>query len=175
MTEIRDPNTQQGAEVNTRGQLESASTVQDITALISEEDGEMYVLVSEYTTAQNDDEVIYLQNTSNKSLHIARIIAAADIDSVVDVHKATGTPAGAGAIVPVNLSFSAGKTADVVALGNAEVTGLSTTAITDFFLLAKTTYDLDYKGALILAKNDAISVKYNSTGLIAVNIFFYFD
>ena len=159
------------AEVNARGQLEVASMSEPELHYFSQR-GQVGYWNSTYS-ATGGEEVIYIQNTEARVLHIERLIMSSTVASLFTLFKVTSATAAAGtALTPVNPNLSAGTPGQENSFGNASVTG-SLSGDTLFvgsigIVLQDFTYD--FGGAIILGENDAVAMTLTTTGVPQVHI-----
>lgn len=111
MTVIRGPDTQQGANVNSEGQLEVHAVVEEeiIDASLV---GRSYAWTSGTQDIDATDTMLFVKNTGDRKLHLERIeIIGSNVACTWTIHigSDTTTPAGGTTITPVNLNriFSA--------------------------------------------------------------------
>ena len=117
MTITRDPNTGQGALVNSQGQLEVHAVVEE-EIIDASLDGNAYVWTSGTQDIDAGDTMLFVKNTGERSLNLDRMeIIGSNVACTWTIHigSDTTTPAGGSVITPVNLNriFSA-KDADAV-------------------------------------------------------------
>lgn len=148
---------------------------------VSRDDGQSYVLHIKDADAADGDLIAYLRNDSKdkklyiQDIHISSPVACKFIMSFGNATAATGT-----SVTPVNMNKTKTFDADVTALGNAAVGGVS--ASTDFASLrigASGTGELDFGDTLILGQNDNIVIESDlitsSPDLVEVDIFFFIE
>jgi len=165
------------AQVNEENMLNVKSVTEPLIAHTSHDAGKAYFAHSSYTTTDVTQRVLSIKNTSaDKNLYIDKIYLATDTTCKWIVEKVTaGTGAGTD-VTPVNLNFTSGNTADGTFKGNAEVTGITgATHLGHWNLLADTSDEIDFQGALILGQNDEIAIKIAETTVaVGATIFFHY-
>ena len=174
---IRDPATSRGMNVTPDGHGETEAVSVSTIEHISDKDGLSFSWTSTFATGGTDIEVISIQNDSTeKVLHIDKIVIGAIILAVFTLNRRTSGTAGGTTITGVPLNFDAGKTAEATAFGNASVTGtLAGDIVTHIQVPADETIQIDLHGAVILGKDDVIYIESLTNTTIYVSIFGHFD
>jgi hypothetical protein len=159
------------AEVNERGQLEVAAMTEPELHYFSKL-GSVGYWNSTYS-ATGGEEVIYIQNTEARPLHIERLVTSSTVASLFTVFKVTSATAAAGtAITPVNPNLSNGTPGQENSFGNASVTGSLSgdTLFVGSIGIALQDFAYDFGGAIILGENDAIAITLTTTGVPQVHV-----
>lgn len=173
--ETNNTQTVQGSD----GRLNVSARVDSRIFYVSRDQEQAYVLRIEDDDAAANDLVAYLRNDSkDKLLYITDIHFNAENASTWKLAFGDATTATGTTVTPVNLNRSSSNDADVTALGNAAVGGVTAST---FFSSARIGADdlveYDTKDALILGQNDNLVVEYDTgtTGDIEVDIFFFIE
>lgn len=157
--------------------LDVSARADDRSFYVSRDNGQLYCLRIEDDNAQVNDIVAYLRNDSpNLSVFIRDIHFSSELAATIKIAYGDSTTATGTSVTPVNLNKTAQHAADVTALGNGAVGGV--TAATFFSSMrvpANTTFV--YHEVIILGQNDNIIIEYDtgSDGDIEIDIFFYMD
>lgn len=162
-------------DADEHGNLKTRSIIRhEINDACSQE--KAYSWVSAYTTSGADEEVIYIQNTSNTDdLELHQIIAGSAVNSVFTLYQVTGTAAGTS-ITGSNLNLASSKTATANAFGNASVTGLTLgNALAKVRVLSNYSDMKDLQGSIIVKPNTAIAVSNSGTGACDVTIIGHYN
>ncbi len=129
-------------------------------------------------SASGGQEVIYIQNTESRRLHIAKMILSTSVVSLWTLFKVTSATAAAGtALTPVNPDLSLGTPGQENSFGNASVTGslTGTTLFVGSAGIALQDFAYDFGGAIILSENDAVALTLTTTGVPQVHIEGYWE
>lgn len=134
-------------------------------------DGNAGFFSSTFATGGTDVEVISIQNTEAKHLHITRMFLAASAIGTWDLLEVTGgTPAGT-TITHVNPNMSSGKVNTTTSFGNAAVTG---SVVGDTIALIRTLADVSYdvfiEGAIILGTNDTFAISFSVSATVYLTV-----
>ena len=148
---------------------------------VSRDRGQTYILHIKDADAATGDLIAYLRNDSkDKKVYITKMelsspVACKFIVSYGDATTATGT-----SVTPINMNKTSSNDADVTALGNAAVGGVS--AATDFGSVripASQTITKDYGDTLILGQNDNIVIESDlvtsTPDLVEIDISFFIE
>lgn len=144
----------------------------------SRDDGDAYIVTS-IDTAAAAEYNIYFQNDSNtKNFVINEIIIGSAVLAIFKIATVTGTAAAGSALTPVNMNRTSSFTADATARGDGAITGLTEDLLLhSVSVAADTTETVDFHDALILGKDDAIAVEYDTGagGTMHATILGYFE
>lgn len=124
-------------------------------------------------SATGGEEVIYIQNTESRKLHLSKMIISSSVTSLWTLFRVTSATAAAGtAITPVNPSLSGGTPGQENSFGNASVTGSLSgdTLLVGSIGVALVDDRYDFGGAIILNENDAVALTLTTTGVPQVHI-----
>ncbi len=164
------------ADVNARGQLEVSSlslAPMDYYSLR----GQAAYWNSTYS-ATGGEEVLYIQNTEARRLHIANLIISSTVASLFTLFKVTSATAAAGtALSPVNPDLSLGTPGQENSFGNASVTGglSGDTLFVGSIGIVLQDFSYDFGGAIILGENDAVALTLTTTGVPQVHMEGYWE
>ena len=166
------------ADFSRSGRL-NVDSENNLTAhFVSLEAGKAFNVYSEDDDAAAGDFVCYLKNTSTTdNLFIDLVRFSSENAATVKVHEVTGTASGT-TITPFNMNLGSGVSAEATALGNAAVSGLTSSAVLAADrVAANTSTIIPFDDILILGTNDAIAVEYDTgtTGDCEVLIRCYFQ
>lgn len=175
MTSIKSGDSGDVAHVNKLKELSTRATVRTEQETISEKGGLAFSwsnVTYNYTAA---DTILLVKNTSPKKLHITEVSISGDTTSEWIIHCPTGvTPAGT-AVTGVNLNRDSGNVAEATAKGD-ETDNTQANIVWHGNVLANTTHEIEFQGALVLASADSIGVDVVTVGAAAyVTIIGYYD
>ena len=143
---------------------------------ISRDDEQVYHTTSEDAGATAGEKIFYLKNTSTtKTLFVGEIIVTTDTAITFRIRKVTGTATGT-ALTPINLNFTSTNAADVQALGNNAVTGLTNDG--DIFvcrILAGGSRKVEFRDTLVLGQNNAFAIETDTTAAIEMTVDFHLE
>ena len=166
------------AKVDSDGELAVAARTIPRSAFISESRGDAYAWTSTDATSAAE-ESISIQNTStDKSLHIERVILAGVQATVHAVLLVTsGTPAGT-VITGVNLNKGSSNTASATSFGDAAVTGTVVgDIIAQAYHVALGSVTIEFGGEVILGQDDTIAVRTvaGTDGIVYITVIGFYD
>ncbi len=157
--------------------LNVSSRSDDRSFYISRDEGQFYSLRIEDDDAAAADLVAYLRNDSTSKLVFIRDIhVSCENAATIKLAYGDSTTATGTSVTSVNMNRSKTFSADVTALGNGAVGGVTaSTFFSSFRVGAGETFE--YGSTIILGQNDNIVVEYDTgtTGDIEIDIFFYLD
>ncbi len=163
------------------GRLNVSSRADGRAFYVSRDKGQAYVLRIEDDDVATGDLVAYLRNDSkDKKVYIQDIHVNTETACTFKVAFGDATAATGTSVTPVNLNKSSSNDADVTALGNAAVGGVSAST---FFASLRSSADsmaeLDFRDALILGQNDNIVIEADLVGSspkdMEIDIFFFIE
>ena len=159
-------------DVDDDNRLHVVATTETELEYASEKQGKAYSISSDYTTAGADEEVIYIQNTSSTDdFIIDEIFLGGSVTHKFTLADVSGTPGGAADITVKNLNLGSGNSADMVARGDASVTGLT---VGDTMVLGRSmandSKEIPVMGAIVLGQDDAVAVTASGTGEVNVTV-----
>lgn len=136
------------------------ATFQHPQEFISSKNGKSFSWVSEFTTTDTDQEIFYLENTSEvESIHIDGISFGSDTNTKFTVFYVNSGTAAGTSITAVSLCLGSASSASYTAYGNAEVTGsLSGDTFEIQRVLANKTKNYCTGGGIRLAKGRALAI-----------------
>jgi len=161
------------------GRLNVSSRADSRMFYVSRDNKQAYILRIEDDDAVAADLVASLRNDSkDKQLFITDIHFNSEQDATFKIAFGDSTTPTGTAVTPVNLNKGSSNDADVTALGNGAVGGV--TASTFFATVRMGSSSLEEWGsqdALILGQNDSIVVEYDTgaTGDVEIDIFFFLE
>ena len=132
--------------------------------------GKAYALNFDAVPSNAGDCFLYMKNTDEDDMTIEGMNLWLATSEYIDVKIGDeGTPAGGGAITPVNLNSSSGKTADGTFQDGADITGLSGGALAYRIYHANSAGSTAYnfEQDIILKKNGVLTA-YCQTGTTAL-------
>ena len=137
----------------------------------SEINGNAGMWNSTLATGGSDVEVISIQNTTAKPLHLTRALLGTDTAGIWTFLEVTsGTPAGTP-ITHVNPNFTSGTTNTSTSFGNAAVTGsVAGDTLAFWSQLAVTGDSIFFEGAIILGQNQTFAVSFSASATIHITI-----
>ncbi len=175
------------AEVTSDDRLKVQASAHN-PAAIAAENQDAYTVIFEQDSGAVTSDFFYLKNTSDKNLHIYKIMmqtVTLDLDISV-ITGVTGSPTSGTAIVPKNM-FAGGKAADVTCEGRDGDMALTYTLATDtvdrLYLHQRASGETyvgwqvwDYPATIILSRDTAmvLYVNIDPTADIDGTIYFYF-
>lgn len=126
---------------------------------------------STLATGGSDVEVISIQNTTAKKLHITRCFLGTDTAGIWTFLEVTsGTPAGTP-ITHVNPNFTSGTSNTSTSFGNAAVTGsVAGDTLAFFSQLAVTGNTIFFEGSIILGQNLTFAVSFSASATIHITV-----
>ncbi len=162
----------------TGNRLDVSSRANPRVYYVSRDDGNVFTVYSEDSSAVAGDFILYIKNTNtSKNLYIDNIIFDSAENAKFKLHKVSGTAVGTS-ITPLNANFKSGNTASLDAVGNGAITGLTSQGvIISERVLANSTSEFKTNDFLRLGLDDAIAIEYDSgtTGEADVTVVCYFD
>lgn len=176
MTVVRGAISQSGQEVTADGHALVEGIGKSDLQFHSTNLGQAYSVVSQHTTTGSDENFISFQNTSSSDFFIIdKIVVGSSVaNKFVFFEVTSGTPAGTE-VTAKNTSLSSGNVADIVAYGNAEVTGsISGDAALVGRVTAGGTAILDVAGAFVMGKNNIYAISAASVGDVECTVIGHF-
>lgn len=164
------------AGVDDKNRLIVKSTSEPVFQGISDVDEEAFSFYSTYA-ATADDQVIYIKNThTSKHLHIQNVIVKSDVATGWTLSEVTAGIAAGTPVTAKNLNLSSGNVAQAEMLGNAAVTGITTTeVISHIGSTAGGTEFFNLRGGLIVSANDEIAIAADATGTVHVTVLAFYE
>mgnify|MGYP006405055893 CR=1 FL=1 len=126
--------------------------------------GNTYFWSSFYTTAGNNDHILYVRNDSSDSfLRINYASLTSSKTTNYSIHYATGTPGGT-LVTGVNSNRSILNIAEATAYGDADVTGLTPGGVIRATTTASvTSVNIDLGNNIVLGDGDSIAIQVLDT------------
>ena len=159
-------------EIDAANRVQVLSLAKNPVAYHSLKDASAAYWNSTYS-ATGGQEVIYIQNTEARKLHIEKMVISSSVASLWTLFKVTSTTAAGGtAITPVSPNLSGSTPGQENSFGNASVTGSLSgdTLLVGSIATALEDAQYDFGGAIILSDNDAIALTLTTTGVPQVHI-----
>jgi hypothetical protein len=179
MSEIIKDGTGKGyfAQVNEDQMLMTRSTSQNVISFVAQEKQKAFFVHSSFTTTGTNQRVLSLKNTSSEEeLHIDFIFFPTNMNCKYVIEKVTGGTGAGTELTPVNANLNSAISPECDCFGNAEVTGITSAKhFGHVNVAANTTFTMNLDGAMILGKDDEISIKVAENGVAAgPTIFFHY-
>jgi len=131
---------------------------------VSRDDGQSYTFAALDSTAAAGTIFLFLQNTStDKKMFVEDVdFITSESGAVFRIMTASGTAAGGNALTGRNLNLTSVNDAQATARGDTVLTGITTANVIYQTLIGgESEAHIEFRGALILGQNDAISINYH--------------
>jgi len=164
------------AQVNHGNRLYTASVTKTEDHDINERTGKVWSIPFEdLNPAGNDDYVIYIKNTGDKSLELSDVRIACSAASQVEIHAVSGTASGGTDISPVSRTVGGSAVPSATIQSGTDITGLSNDGVIFFLFcpVADTECALKTSSKINIPKGKAIGFLMENgsadlTGVISI-------
>lgn len=176
MTNIRDPLKQSGARVTTDGELLTLAVTTSEQEFVSHEKGLSFSAFSTYSLTGGEEAISLKNDNASLDIIVDDIIVSTSASGLITIFEVTsGTPGGT-TVTPKNLNLGSAVVAQATAFGNASVTGsLSGETLAQHDIGTSVPFDFKLGGSIIIPKDKTIAVTFATTGIVNVNIIFYYS
>ena len=175
MTQIRDGLTENAARVTKDGELLTLAVSEPEIEFVSHEKGLAFHLASTYSLTGGQEALSLQNDNADLDIVVESMVVSTSASGIVTVFEVTsGTPGGTP-LTPHNLNFGSSVVAQATAFGNASVTGsLSGATVGAQDIGTSVPYTFAFAGAVILPKNSILAVTFTTTGIVFVDLVFYY-
>ena len=156
--------------------LRTYSVTEDEQQHVNEDDGKMYSILIDATTADVNDQFFYLKNTSEDDLHITSIKGFVSADTEIKILiGVTGTATSPSTITPVNRNAGSGKLMDATVQEGADLqmTNGNTVDLIRFDSALTGIDKIKWTSHLVLPKNSTLCLESSAASTINLTISCY--
>lgn len=175
-TVVRDPQSGVGQNVTPDGHAETLAIIVPTIEHISDETGLAFAWSSTFVTGANEEYFSLQNDATDLFLHIDYMYVGSIILAVSTANLRTSGTAAGTTVTGRALNNDKGKTAEATAFGDAEVTGtLVGNIIAHILTPADDMRLIDFRGAVILGKNDVFFLSGVTATTYFSTVYGHFD